>query len=213
MRPEAPGRYRPASSSALGIGRLFGPPGRMVIRNIERQPVRTLTSIVGIAFAVVDARARHVLPGLDRRGHARAVHRGAAAGSHRRRSSSRGRRARSTSCSASTASSRSNRRACWRCASGPATASRQIGLIRRRPRSHGCSASSTRRTVPVPLPPSGLVLSRSLAELLGVGAGAVRATSRCSRAAARATRVQVDGAGRRVSGRVGLHGRRRRCTR
>jgi putative ABC transport system permease protein len=50
MRPESPGRYRPSLIERAGIGRLFGPPGRMVARNVERQPVRTLTSIVGIGF-------------------------------------------------------------------------------------------------------------------------------------------------------------------
>ncbi len=51
MRPEAPPRYRASLLERAGVGRLFGPPGRMVVRNIERQPVRTLTSVIGIGFA------------------------------------------------------------------------------------------------------------------------------------------------------------------
>jgi putative ABC transport system permease protein len=51
MRPESPPRYRASLLERFGVGRLFGPPGRMVVRNVERQPVRTLTSVIGIGFA------------------------------------------------------------------------------------------------------------------------------------------------------------------
>lgn len=56
MRPEAPARYRP--SSVERVFQLFGTRGRltltarMVLRNIERQPLRSLLSITGIALAV-----------------------------------------------------------------------------------------------------------------------------------------------------------------
>ncbi|HEY8551548.1 MAG TPA: ABC transporter permease, partial [Vicinamibacterales bacterium] len=33
------------------LAHLLGPPGRMTVRNVERQPVRTVTSVTGIAFA------------------------------------------------------------------------------------------------------------------------------------------------------------------
>jgi putative ABC transport system permease protein len=52
MRPEPPARYRP--SVLEGPWRWFRPAivTRMILRNLERQPGRTLVSIVGIAFAV-----------------------------------------------------------------------------------------------------------------------------------------------------------------
>jgi putative ABC transport system permease protein len=51
MRPEPPARYRPSLVERLGLARLLGPSARMVVRNLERQPVRALTSIVGIAMS------------------------------------------------------------------------------------------------------------------------------------------------------------------
>jgi putative ABC transport system permease protein len=52
MRPEAPRRYRVSIvERSWGQGRLSHAT-RMVVRNIERQPARSILSIVGIAFAV-----------------------------------------------------------------------------------------------------------------------------------------------------------------
>ncbi len=51
MRPEPPARYR-TSIIERPWGVRLPLATRMIVRNIERQPVRTLTSIVGIAFAV-----------------------------------------------------------------------------------------------------------------------------------------------------------------
>ena len=51
MRPPAPARYRPTLLERLGVQRL--PPAlRMVLRNVERRPLRTLLSVGGIAAAV-----------------------------------------------------------------------------------------------------------------------------------------------------------------
>jgi putative ABC transport system permease protein len=52
MRPEPPARYR--QSVLERSWQRFGPTvvTRMILRNLERQPVRTLLSIVGTAFAV-----------------------------------------------------------------------------------------------------------------------------------------------------------------
>jgi putative ABC transport system permease protein len=55
MRPEAPARYRESVIERFGrrrkrIGR--GMAARMILRNLERQPVRSLSSITGIALAV-----------------------------------------------------------------------------------------------------------------------------------------------------------------
>jgi putative ABC transport system permease protein len=51
MRPPAPGRYRRTLVERLGITGL-GPPARMILRNMERRPLRTILSIGGIAASV-----------------------------------------------------------------------------------------------------------------------------------------------------------------
>jgi putative ABC transport system permease protein len=51
MRPEAPARYRRSFLERIGLSRQIRPTIRMVLRNIERQPARSLASIVGIALA------------------------------------------------------------------------------------------------------------------------------------------------------------------
>lgn len=52
MRPEPPARYRPTVIERLGVQRLLSPAARMILRHLERQPVRTLLSVLGIALAV-----------------------------------------------------------------------------------------------------------------------------------------------------------------
>ena len=52
MRPPAPAVYRPLLVERLGFGRLVSPAGRMVVRELERQPLRTLLSTLGIATAL-----------------------------------------------------------------------------------------------------------------------------------------------------------------
>ncbi|PZP93919.1 MAG: ABC transporter permease [Variovorax paradoxus] len=51
MRPPAPGRYRRTVVERLGLRRI-GPAQRMVLRNMERRPLRTGLSIAGVAAAV-----------------------------------------------------------------------------------------------------------------------------------------------------------------
>jgi putative ABC transport system permease protein len=51
MVPAAPPRYRRSVIERIGPGLLLGPIGRMIGRNLERQPVRSATSIVGVASA------------------------------------------------------------------------------------------------------------------------------------------------------------------
>jgi putative ABC transport system permease protein len=51
MRPPAPGRYRPSLPERLGLRRM-GPALRMIVRQMERRPLRTLLSVGGIAAAV-----------------------------------------------------------------------------------------------------------------------------------------------------------------
>jgi putative ABC transport system permease protein len=52
MRPEAPARYRRSVFEHPWRRLRLTLTTRMILRNLERQPVRSLTSIVGIAFAV-----------------------------------------------------------------------------------------------------------------------------------------------------------------
>jgi putative ABC transport system permease protein len=51
MRPSAPARYRRSVIERLGLSRRMRPTARMVLRNVERQPARSLASITGIALA------------------------------------------------------------------------------------------------------------------------------------------------------------------
>jgi putative ABC transport system permease protein len=52
MRPPAPAHYRRGLVERLGLGALVGPTGLMVLREIERRPLRTLLSSAGIAGAI-----------------------------------------------------------------------------------------------------------------------------------------------------------------
>ncbi|MEM6792587.1 MAG: FtsX-like permease family protein [Acidobacteriota bacterium] len=49
MRPEPPARYRRTLVERLGLEKLLSQPARIVLRNLERQPLRALASIAGIA--------------------------------------------------------------------------------------------------------------------------------------------------------------------
>lgn len=51
MRPPAPTHYRHLLVERLGIGAL-GPASRMILRNLERRPLRSAMSVVGVAAAV-----------------------------------------------------------------------------------------------------------------------------------------------------------------
>ena len=52
MRPEPPQTFRPTVVERLGLRRFFSPAVRMVLRQMERQPMRALLSSLGIALAV-----------------------------------------------------------------------------------------------------------------------------------------------------------------
>jgi putative ABC transport system permease protein len=52
MRPEAPARFKPGPVERLGLGRWLAASGRMIVRNVERQPVRSLMSALGVSFSV-----------------------------------------------------------------------------------------------------------------------------------------------------------------
>jgi putative ABC transport system permease protein len=52
MRPEAPIRFSPGPVERLGVGRWLSASGRMIIRNVERQPLRSMMAATGVAFSV-----------------------------------------------------------------------------------------------------------------------------------------------------------------
>ena len=51
MRPEPPATYRVSLVEQLGLSRFFSQPARMVVRSLERRPVNTLLSVIGVSFA------------------------------------------------------------------------------------------------------------------------------------------------------------------
>jgi putative ABC transport system permease protein len=51
MRPEPPTRYKKTFLENIGLGPVLSQPSRMILRNIERAPVKALLSVIGIAFA------------------------------------------------------------------------------------------------------------------------------------------------------------------
>lgn len=51
MRPEPPAKFKVTLIEKMGIGRFLTQPTRIIMRNIERKPVRTFLSILGIAVA------------------------------------------------------------------------------------------------------------------------------------------------------------------
>ena len=52
MRPESPPHFRPLALERLGLHRMLAPAWRMIFRNMERKPARTMLSAFGIAMAV-----------------------------------------------------------------------------------------------------------------------------------------------------------------
>lgn len=51
MRPEPPASYRPTLVERAGLQRWFSQPARMILRHLERQPIKALLSSIGIALA------------------------------------------------------------------------------------------------------------------------------------------------------------------
>jgi putative ABC transport system permease protein len=51
MQPPPPAKYRVSIVERLGPGRRLAQPTRMIIRNIERRPVKAALTVVGIAFS------------------------------------------------------------------------------------------------------------------------------------------------------------------
>jgi len=51
MQPATPGSYRLSILERVGLGRWLSQPTRMIFRNIERRPVKSLLSIAGVAMS------------------------------------------------------------------------------------------------------------------------------------------------------------------
>lgn len=51
MRPAPPAVYRPTLIERLGLRHAFDQPTRMILRNLERQPVKAALTIIGMAFS------------------------------------------------------------------------------------------------------------------------------------------------------------------
>lgn len=52
MRPEAPATFRPTLTERIGLGALLDPAARMILRNLERRPLRTALSVLGIGLGL-----------------------------------------------------------------------------------------------------------------------------------------------------------------
>ena len=52
MRPPAPARYRATPLERMGLFKLFGPATRMILREVQRRPIRVVLSSLGIAAAI-----------------------------------------------------------------------------------------------------------------------------------------------------------------
>jgi len=68
MRPEAPAVYRRSLAERLGLAPLLDPAARMVLRTLERRPLRTLLSVTGIGLAcgmlVMSGSQRHAIDAM-----------------------------------------------------------------------------------------------------------------------------------------------------
>ncbi len=51
MQPVPPARYRVSLAERLGLARRLSQPSRMILRNIERRPLKAALSVIGIAMA------------------------------------------------------------------------------------------------------------------------------------------------------------------
>ena len=51
MRPPSPERYQPTLAEKLGLARWLNPPNRIILRQLERRPLKALMTVIGLAFA------------------------------------------------------------------------------------------------------------------------------------------------------------------
>lgn len=52
MRPEPPGRYHESIIDRIGLTRRLGPSAKMILRHIERRPLRALVSVAGMSLSI-----------------------------------------------------------------------------------------------------------------------------------------------------------------
>ena len=52
LRPESPARFRPLLLERIGLAHVLSPGARMVLRNLERRPLRTMATVIGVSLAV-----------------------------------------------------------------------------------------------------------------------------------------------------------------
>lgn len=52
MQPEPPTRFRPTIVERLGFHRWLSPPGRMILRNLERRPFRAFVAVLAMSLSV-----------------------------------------------------------------------------------------------------------------------------------------------------------------
>jgi len=52
MRPEPPATFRPTIVERMGLSEFLPPAARMILRQLERQPIKAMTSCLGVAMAV-----------------------------------------------------------------------------------------------------------------------------------------------------------------
>jgi len=52
MRPQAPARFKPGIVERIGLGKHLSSAARMVVRNIERRPMKSVFSALGVSFSV-----------------------------------------------------------------------------------------------------------------------------------------------------------------
>ncbi|MBK5186828.1 MAG: FtsX-like permease family protein [Gemmatimonadaceae bacterium] len=66
MRPEAPPRFRPGPLERMGLGTIASPAVRMILRGLERRPLKALIGITGIALAVaIVIASRYTFDAID----------------------------------------------------------------------------------------------------------------------------------------------------
>jgi putative ABC transport system permease protein len=52
MRPEPPDRFTPGWVERVGVGNILSTGGRLILRNLERRPIRAMMSSLAVAFSV-----------------------------------------------------------------------------------------------------------------------------------------------------------------
>lgn len=52
MRPEPPASFKPGLMERMGVAKLLPSAGRMILRNVERKPLQSFMSSLGVAFSV-----------------------------------------------------------------------------------------------------------------------------------------------------------------